>query len=461
MEKFENKDTINMKSNNNKLNTNIMMNNSNNLNDRPINRNIKPMIEYLKQSIDNLSNKMDLFINKPTDKLTEAEHYITISGGDRHWINESLTSKVQNRYKFRVNLNASSGSTSTSLGISSNFKQIVSIELINAILPIDPITIGQDNRICLDVLQYPYILLKIKEIQDVYNGTNPNLTDIFTQLVFDKEYNVQVISDDYINNSSDRTSNNDNIINATSSAATELPRTKYPKQYLRGFYKYIPSFTEKKTYYRNPISSLTSLSIDITNPYGNHINNPNGSYDLYNTNRDVLNITAITTHGGSALTNVEIASCDGYPFEENTNTNNGFLKIETTEFFSNRHFRIGDLIVIKGVVETLEDLLTGEKMDPDFLIDFINRKEGHYIINLQNETIDDTSTGSLTNDGNKSFIKFIYIGMPGQFDPLSGTVPSESRVPGFNGSPGFDDARLINMSLQTSLTFKIKTLINK
>ena len=362
----------------------------------------------------------------------EKEHYITINSLDRNWFENT----TENQYNFMVNFRSSSDKHAS---VASMMKNIISVELINTNIPIDPIIIPFDTRLYLDSKSHPYLLLQIKEISGVFKGTNSNITNSFAQLIFDKEHSSAVISSEYINdvdgdgainNANGNGADDDSIIKST-------PKVKFSTQYQKGFYRYIPSFFEKKQFYNQPLASLGQMTIRLTDPDG----------ELVNNQPDVLSISAIISEGISEL---DISKTSGFP---NTTTAEAAIfniKISTTNHFSNKQYKIGDKILIKGVVST--DTTTSQ------IVTFINREEGHIIVNLEKE--DNTLVATEPTIGNKSFIQNMYIPQPGKMDSSNKALDTATALGidanSFDGVT-FTSAKLINKSLQTNLTFKIVT----
>ena len=357
----------------------------------------------------------------------EKEHYITINSLDRNWFENT----TENQYNFMVNFRSSSDKHAS---VASLMKNIISVELINTNIPIDPIIIPFDTRLYLDSKSHPYLLLQIKEISGVFKGTNSNITNSFAQLIFDKEHSSTVISSEYINNLNGDGTVNDSII----TVGTKVPKVKFSTQYQKGFYRYIPSFFEKKQFYNQPLASLGQMTIRLTDPDG----------ELVNNQPDVLSISAITSEGISEL---DISKTSGFP---NTTTAEAAIfniKISTTNHFSNKQYKIGDKILIKGVVST--DTTTSQ------IVTFLNREEGHIIVNLEKE--DNTLVAAEPTIGNKSFIQNMYIPQPGKMDSSNEALDTATALgitaALLDDNVTFTNAKLINKSLQTNLTFKIVT----
>jgi len=365
------------------------------------NNNISQTHNNLENNISDSLNKISkdyIVHNQPI--YLEKEHFISVNSIDRDWTNTSET-----RYNFKVSFKSAIG-----VSISTDYKNVISVELINVYIPQDPIIVPFDNRLYLDALHYPYLLLEIDELDGVFRGSNTALENSFSQLIFDKEHSSQVLSNDYI-------TDDDNGVNTNT--ALVYGKIKFEKQYQRGYYRFIPSFFEKKQYYNAPLSSLRAMSIKINNPDG----------DLLNEEIDVLTISAVSIVSVSASA-LEIDAAVGLPGDP-VGT---YIKIIMSTYFYNEQCKIGDRIKISGVTH-----------DTVAINDYITRNKGHTIVNLEPE--------SLTGTNNKSFIKDIYIAPPGNMK----TDNSPENTVDESGAFSVSSGKLINVSLQTNLLFKVVT----
>jgi hypothetical protein len=345
----------------------------------------------------------------------EKVHYINVNSVDRQW-----EANAESRFKFRVKFNQHNEFTGA--GISQMYKNVVSVELVSAILPMDSSIIPFDTRLYNGLMKYPYLLLRIDELDNVFRGTNNWVDKAFSTLLFDKVFFSSVLSTDYVSGTGT------SIVNST-------PKQGFASEYNRGFMKYNPAYFEKKKFYNNPLASLNSMSISITDPRGNFIN----------TQSDVLtsNTIAFTGTLNTIGATLELNPSNAYPFS--THSSYKMIKIETTTYFSNRLFRVGDRILVRNFTMPA-DATNNSKFQT-----FINREEGHTIINL------DLETNGLDNTNNRGFIKNLYISPPGTLDALNQTVDSDTY---YDSSLDFTDATygtLINIDLQTHLLFRIVT----
>lgn len=351
-------------------------------------------------------------------KYIEKVHYININSVDRNWVDNN----TETRYNFQVKFNQNQDYQGSAT-ISNMYRNIVSVELVSAVMPMDAYIDPFDTRIYMGLSRYPYLLLRIEELDNVFKGTNNWVDKAFSTMIFDKVFYTNTLSSDYISGYSGFNS----IVQST-------PRQGFVGEYLRGFMKYNPAYFEKKKFYNNPLANLNRMSINITDPRGNFVN----------VQKDILDITAIAFTGNvAAVTGTELLPTYAWP--RSTQGSYSYVNITTTTYFSNRLFRVGDRIIIKnfaGATGTNGSRFTS----------FINRDEGHVIINLAVET----SNASITT--NRGFINEIYIAPPGDMDSTNNTVDPATY---YDNNVIFETVtnfgRLIDVDMQTQLLFRIVT----
>ncbi len=355
-------------------------------------------------------------------KYIEKVHYINVNSLDRLW-----SQNAESRFSFKVQFNQGSGFEGAA--ISQLYRNIVSVELVTAILPMDTTINTFDTRIYGGLMKYPYLLLRIDELDGVFRGTNNSTDRAFSTLLFDKVYFTNTFSTDYISG----TSTSNSIVNVTPAGQ---PKTSFAPEYLRGFMKFNPAYFEKKKFYNNPLASLNKMTITITDPRGNPFNNES----------DVLNISNIGfTSNLNVITNLELVPSLSFPYVNQS----AYKMIKVTSSgastFSNRLFRVGDRLLFKDFTSNVALSAPNNST----FNSFINRSEGHIIVNLD---LEDNAAAS----GNKSYIKNLYISPPGSYDSTSNTVSGyyDNTTLDFTGATF---GSLINMDLQSHLLFRIVT----
>jgi hypothetical protein len=351
-------------------------------------------------------------------KYIEKVHYININSVDRNWSDNT----IENRYNFQVKFNQNQDYEGSAT-ISNMYRNIISVELVSAVMPMDACIEPFDTRIYMGLSRYPYLLLRIEELDNVFKGTNNWVDKAFSTMIFDKVFFTNTLSTDYISGYS-----------GFSSIVQSTPKQGFAGEYLRGFMKYNPAYFEKKKFYNNPLANLNRMSINITDPRGN----------LINIQKDVLDIETIVFSGNvAAVSGIELLPTFAWP--RSTQSSYSYVVITTKSYFSNRLFRIGDRIIINNFIGA-----TGTNGNA-FNI-FINRPEGHVIINLMVETND------ATNSSNRGFINKIYIAPPGIMDSLNNTViPATYYGNGVTFDTVTNYGKLINIDMQTQLLFRIVT----
>lgn len=373
--------------------------------------------------VSRLDEKLDaLLLNKVKDLQMSAQpdyfervHYIGVSSADRGWETDSTD---DTRYNFQVKFNANS--TFSGAGINSGFKNVLSVELVSATLPADTRFVPFDTRIYMGIEKYPYLLLKIEELDGVFRGTNKHIDQAFATLTFDKFYNSEVLSSNQI----------------TSNVNSEV-KTSFSNEFKRGFVRYNPAYFEKKKYYNAPLASLNKMSINITDPRGFAIN----------TQSDILSVTTIAfTDALNLLTDGDYELNPTHSFPYVAISTRKMIAVTTTKYFSNRIWRIGDVVQFKNF--TMNS--SGSK-NSNF-VQFITREEGHPIINLPVETDDETASA------NNGQLNVFYIAPPGDLDSNNQTLDTSTYYD--NTSLNFGSATygsVVNLDMQSSLLFRIVT----
>ena len=355
-------------------------------------------------------------------KYIEKVHYININSVDRQW-----EKNAESRFQFQVKFNQSN--TFTGAGISQLYRNVISVELVSAILPMDANILPFDTRIYNGLMKYPYLLLRIDELDSVFRGTNNWVDRAFSTLLFDKVFFSNVLSNEYIAG----TTSSSSIVNST-------PKQGFASEYLRGFMKYNPAYFEKKKFYNNPLASLNRMTISITDPRGNFIN----------TQSDVLITSNVgfTSNLNVLGSTLDLVSSNAFPYS--TQSNFKMIEITTTTYFSNRLFRIGDRIIMRDYAANISSATNNSIFNT-----FMNRPEGHTIINLELEKNGNTSTN------NRGFLNKLYISPPGTMDSENRTVQTGTYYDNTNPSilnlTNAVQGTFINIDLQTHLLFRIVT----
>ena len=267
-------------------------------------------------------------------KYKEIEYNIFLNSSDRNW----LLNKTENRYDFSVNFNVANNSTDfpSSPSLQERFRNITRIEFVKVIVSLEglvPIirrTAGPvvNTDAIVSVLSYPYVALRISELNANGFGTNPTLDNTFAVTHQDTSW------------ISDSTQKN------------------------RGYASLAPKYLKcQKIYAPTPLGSLQKMSIRLERPDGLLLSD---ALDVQYITNILFGNYAKTANSGADLTTVYQATLTG----------NEYIFINTSAWFSRFMVSDTDRIVIKGF--TVAATGSGSP-DANTLTDFtnwINRSEG-------------------------------------------------------------------------------------
>jgi hypothetical protein len=358
----------------------------------------------------------------------EIENNVFVYSGDRDW----LKNIKDNRYSFSVIFDpaANGQGLNPQVRVQERFKNIVRIELIKAILPIEGLQtlvqktadLSNNTNYQVNVLSMPYVSVSIPELENNNYGSDNFLDRAFGVLQYDANW----YSD---------------------------PGTNPSQVDSRGFTAFIPKFLKcQKVYAPAPLSTLQRLTINLLQPDG----------ELLSPTADTFDISAIFVScnpiGGSLPFGVS-------PYNGGTPQQPDYFMIETTNYFSRFQVAVGDRIRIAGY-KIIDDVYDPDGYNiPGALQSFttwINQEQGHLVAQIAygNDT-------GITANGSNTIGYANYIIIQNQFaDPLTGST-AIYQFGGPNGNIGSNlyynvnkittPRRLINLSRQTNMVFRIIT----
>ena len=204
-----------------------------------ISQQIQPIPEM--QLSDIIGTRQDFLISdpvKPSSNTVESvtiQKYLSVNSMDREWTDNTL------RYSYSVAFNANKGF----LG---SYKNIRAIGVGKVVIPQEIIehnsVLNLANKTQFDhefSFSYPYLILRIDEFNDVYDGTNDEIRKSFCKLLYHRSY-------------------------------------KAPNG--RGYVILKPLQKEKKYFHPTPLSSLSRLSISLLKPNGFLLNKSADNYKV-------------------------------------------------------------------------------------------------------------------------------------------------------------------------------------
>jgi len=302
-------------------------------------------------------------------KYKENEINLFIYSGDRDW----LTNRNENRYNFTLSFNPANNSNANTFSpsIKERFKNIVRMELVKTILSAESLDVSVrvlpgptvDTSRVLNILSYPYIMIRISEWTANGFGTSAAIDNTFGIVQYDQLWK------------SDANAANFGYISLT-------PR------YLKAQRVYAPT----------PLATLQKLSIRVERPDGEPLTSQLDTLDINNI------YLAASTNTSLYSTNPDNAS---------------YIFIKTSTYFSRFFVNEGDCIQIRGY-DIGTDLNVIAQVANDFN-DFINRATGHIVVGTGNSS--STSAPFAITDGTNSVGYGNYIIIRSRFmDPTTGST---------------------------------------
>jgi hypothetical protein len=370
----------------------------------------------------------------------ENEENLFVYSADRDWLNNPN----QTRYNFTVNFDVGNNKQGFGLGASATkkFKNIVRIELVKIIIPAEGIDVVMQNTstnavntntlIQMNALSFPYIVLRIPELDGNNYGSDNTLDNAFGVVQYDANWNTD----------------NTNITDG------------------RGFLAMIPKFMKcQKVYSPTPLSTLTKLTFQIQRPSGSFISDVSDSLRIYKISPCALSAsvpyTGATNYNDAKLTDTGVASSPyGNPL---------YYIIQTYEAFTRFTFTTGDRILMNG----LDPTAIGTAAATD-LVSYLQRADGLIVVAVG--FISPTGSPPTIIDGFNAagYANYIVVQAPFMNPTNPALVTSSSpyipQVKPFGGSTAnnlalgvtlntttFTSGRILNLSHQTQIVLRVIT----
>jgi len=378
-------------------------------------------------------------IKPQNDILTyrENEYNLAIYSADRDWVNN----KLENRYNFSVNFDPANNSQSYGLSPSTyiKFKNIARIEMVKIIVPVEGIdtislktsTSAYDTTKIMNVLSFPYLQVRIDELNNNNYGTNDGVNNSFGIM----SYEAYWASDSLLKN--------------------------------KGFTRFVPKFMKcQKIYYPTPLSTLQKMTIQIQRPDGSLVTS---SPDALDVSGAVLSSMINTVKGwmnvGTSGT-VNVANSFYY------DATGEYIWLQTSAWFSQYSVTQGDRIVLSNL--TYPSAITSQT-SYDFF-NYLTRSTGHIVVDIGQGVFSGTRgvNGVMTfsdgaNGSNKlGYSNFIII-RNNFADPTTGATSvvalnstlsgqiNPSTLSTSNPGPGFSTGRTLNLNHQVQVVFRVIT----
>ena len=372
----------------------------------------------------------------------ENEYNLFIYSADRDWVNNTQ----ENRYNFSVNFDPANNRSGFGLSPSTyiKFKNISRIELVKIIMPTEAVdtlslkssSTAYDTAKSVNVFAYPYLQVRVDELNTNGFGTNDGLNNAFGVVSYDAYW------------ASDTTLKN------------------------KGFTRLVPKFLKcQKIYYPTPLSTLQKMTIQIQKPDGTQYCNTADALDVSGVVTSAQLATGATppttptAWEPAGVSTVNLATAKYY------DTSGEYLWIQTKTWFSQFTITQGDRINLKNIA--FPTGFAGAGLPTNDFVNFLSRTEGHIVVDVAQAVVTGTSpTQTMTfSDGTSGSNKMGYsnfIIIRNNFaDPTTGAT---SLIP-FGGTasmnstfmsalvanPGLTSGRLMNLSHQIQLIFRVIT----
>lgn len=352
----------------------------------------------------------------------ENEYNLFVYSADRNW----ATNQIQNRYNFTVNFDPANNTAGFTFAPTAaiKFKNIVRIELVKTILPIEGVDIIQQRTVSanvpsystalnVNILSFPYLNIRIPELDNNNYGTDYNLQQAFGVVQYDANW----VSDN----------------NAASKG---------------GYLAMIPKFLKcQKVYQPTPLATLQKMTISIQRPDGT----------LVSDTLDTIDISGIKA--SSNLSSNGIVTGTSY-----ADTSGGYIWIQTNTWFSRFMVNQGDRIQMANIA--FPSSYAGNAAAAADMTTYLQRSQGHLVVGIGYSS--QSGANTYFNDGPNLVGYANYIIIRSRMkDPTTGSVSVDTfglLASGGNTSflnslyaTNFASGRLINLSHQTTLVFRVIT----
>lgn len=382
----------------------------------------------LPQTVSNRSILPQDAVQKEDDVMNykENEFNLFVYSADRDW----LISTGENRYNFSVLFNP--GNVTSGLRPNAatqiKFKNITRIELVKAMMPVEGIDVLIDKSsqslftttVNTNALSFPYLQVRIPELDTNNYGTNYTLDNAFGVIQYDANW----ITD------------NNNVTQRG------------------GFIAMIPKFMKcQKVYYPTPLSTLQKLTIRIERPDGTPLSIVPDTLDI----------------SGFVLSNLLVdANNTATNYVQNSATGglSQYLWIQTETFFSRFMFNVGDRIVFRGL--TMPSTFAGNTAVTQDFLNWLQDPQGQLVVNIGYKNGGAAFNNFTTGPNSVGYANYIIIDTR-RYNPTTGstavwpyggiaTDTFASALDPVSGIPVTPTAgRLINLSHQTQLVFRVIT----
>lgn len=302
---------------------------------------------------DTLANLPQAMITREPDIMSfrETETNLFLYSGDRDWVSNS----TETRYNFTTVFDPAGLPGSTPFfqnpSVPTRFRNIVRIEFIKAIIPgegLDPLVTktgasAYSANANMNALSFPYIQVRVPELDTNSYGTNQGITTSFALIQYDA-----------------------NWINDSSLGSQ------------RGYLAMIPKFMKCQRVYTTPLSTLQRLSIQLQRPDGTLLSTALDTLDVQNIYPSIA-ITPSVFGGGGVSGTV-------YKRDNAVDVSgSAYYWVQTKNYFNVASFNTGDRVLLKNIAWSSWTPLSpsGTQLNQlTSIVNFLQRASGHIIVSV-------------------------------------------------------------------------------
>lgn len=301
-----------------------------------------------------LANLPQAILTKEPEVMAyrETETNLFLYSGDRDWISNT----TETRYNFTTVFDPAGlpgaipyYQTPT---VPTRFRNIVRIEFIKAIIPgegLDPLITKSSSTAYtananMNALSFPYIQVRIPELETNSFGTNQGITTSFALIQYDA-----------------------NWINDSSLGAQ------------RGYLAMIPKFMKCQKVFTTPLSTLQRLTIQMQRPDGTLLSTAVDTLDIQTIYPSIAVNSNVFTAAGALTTTV-------YKRDDPVDVSgSSYYWIRTKKYFNVASFSVGDRVLLKNIAWSSWTPLnpTGDQLSQlTNIIAFLQRSSGHILVSV-------------------------------------------------------------------------------
>ena len=393
---------------------------------------------------DTMANLPQAMLTRERDVMSyrETETNLFLYSGDRDWVSNS----TETRYNFTTVFDPAGLPGATPFyqtpTVPTRFRNIVRIEFIKAIIPgegLDPLVTktgaaAYSANANMNALSFPYIQVRVPELETNSFGTNQGITTSFALIQYDA-----------------------NWINDSSLGAQ------------RGYLAMIPKFMKCQKVYTTPLSTLQRLTVQLQRPDGTLLSSMVDTLDV----KSVFPSIAVNS---TVFSSVNAVTGTVYVRDAALDVSgSSYYWIQTKNFFSVASFNTGDRVSMKNIAWSSWTPLNpaGNQLSQlNSIVNFLQRATGHIIVSVG--TVTGSGTSSVFSDSTTQGYANAFLvrgdfpdpnatATLGVFTPNAPGGVADSATAAVGSSANFlvnnavTSGRVLNQSRQVHVAFRVIT----